>query len=295
MDLLKKAFTTPVKREGADTTVNPQHQVSPEEEPTTSAPKGIPFGQSDKQQFGEKLPATDAAIASLQGFTFNPNQPTTPATGLLPGNVSPTIGSPGIAQQQYVMFSPPTPRALEPLNTEEWPYPKDASPNPIAINRAREILAAAMAEEDCELPGADIHGHAWVVENEPEWTARAGTGPVSIPTRPPVIGDASPAYYRKKDLHRVYMHVVLEGKKKLIEWFGKSMFVDMHVNKALPTSTTPRDMLEHLEKTYAKPRHYRQHMEAVRKAFDATFDKRKPVEVYYMRLQDCKDDSRLLR
>ena len=118
-----------------------------------------------------------------------------------------------------------------------------------------------------------------------------------MPDRPSVTNgnDYTPAYYRKKDLHRVYMHMVQEGKRKLLEWFGKSMFVDLHVNKALPTSTTPREMLEHLKKTYAKPRHYRQHMIAVKKAYEEPYDSRRPVEVYYMKLQECKDDSRLLR
>lgn len=36
-------------------------------------------------------------------------------------------------------------------------------------------------------------------------------------------------------------------------------------------------------------------MLAVRTAFDAPFDKRKPVEEHCMRLQDCEDDSRLLK
>ena len=276
MDLLKKAFTTPVKQEGTGV----ENQVSPDE---TIAP---PERTEGKSQPKDDLPATDAAMAALREFTFNPSNPGTPS------NAGQATMSP-----QWVMFSPPAPRALEPLETEEWPYDKDTSPNPISINRAYEILAASMSEVDCELPGAGIHGHAWMVEKASEWRARDDTGTVAIPIRPSVTdgNDHTPTYYRKKELHRVYMHMVLEGKHKLLEWFGKSMFVDLHVNKALPALTTPRQMLEHLEQTYAKPRHYRQHMTTVQKTFDEPYNPKRPVEVYYMKLQECKDDSRLLR
>jgi len=106
MDLFKKAFTTPVKGKEID-----QHQISPET-------GGAPPEQQGKQPSSGTLPATDAAIAALQGFKFNPDQPPTP--GPLP------ITTP----QQYIMSSPPPPRTLTPLETGEWPYPKNASPNP---------------------------------------------------------------------------------------------------------------------------------------------------------------------
>ena len=197
MDLLKKAFTTPVK--GKETN---RHQISPE-----TALGGAPPEQQGKQKQPSSgtLPATDAAVLALQGFKHNPNQP--PAPGLLPTTTP----------QQHIMFSLPPPRTLTPLETEEWPCPKNASPNPVSINRAREFLSAGMGEEDCELPGADVHSCAWMVKNDAKWFAQAGAGKASMPKRLPLTDDQSPACCRKKDLHRVHMHMVLEGKKKLIE------------------------------------------------------------------------------
>ena len=283
MDLLKKAFTTPAKQ-----TAREVRPVSTDTAAT--APPGQPA-----ERLASDIPAIDAAINDIANFEFNPGSVGSTATPL--ASAPPLMAN----NHQYVMFSPPPPpRTLEPLETETWPFPKNTSPNPISINRAREILAAAYAEIDCELPGADVHGHAWMVENKAEWNARSGTSDVSIPTRPALCTDyadglAQATYHRKKDLHRVYMHMAQEGKKQLIAWFGKSMFVDLHVNKALPTYMTPRAMLEHLEGTYAKPRHYRQHMAIVQKEFEAAFNHKKPVENYFLQLQECQDDSRLLR
>ena len=135
MDLLKKAFTTPVKGE------EDRQQISPE-----TASGGAPPEQQGKQS--ETLPATDAAIAALQGFKYDPDQPPTP-------NLPPTA-------PQYVMFSPPAPRTLEPLETEEWPYDKDASPNPLSqsIEPMRSWLPAweSMTVSCQELVHTVMHG-----------------------------------------------------------------------------------------------------------------------------------------
>ena len=139
---------------------------------------------------------------------------------------------------------------------------------------------ATFLEVDCKSPGADIHGHAWMVEREAKWNAREGTGSATTPKQPPLTSDDSPTHCQKKDLHQLHMHVVLEGKQKLVNWFGKSMFVDMHVNKSLPALTTPRMILEHLKGTHAKPCHHRQHVAEVQKAFKTTFDSKKLAEVH---------------
>ena len=94
--------------------------------------------------------------------------------------------------------------------------------------------------------------------------------------------DQSPACNRKKDLHQVCMHMALKGKRKLIKWFRKSMFVDIHVNESLLASATSQMMLEHLEGTCAKPRRCRQHMAEVQKEFEALCNPKKPVEVHHV-------------
>ena len=139
-----------------------------------------------------------------------------------------------------------------------------------------------------------------MVERDADWNARDGAGKVIAPTRPKLYedgadGNAQVTYHRKLDLHRVCMHLAVEGRKKLIKWFGKSMFVDMHANEALLANTTPRAMLEHLESTCAEPQHCRQHMAQVQKAFEAPLDPKRPVEEHHMQLQECQDDARLLR
>ena len=50
---------------------------------------------------------------------------------------------------------------------------------------------------------------------------------------------------------------------KLMEWFGKAMFVDLYVRGLLPTKITPRQLLEPLSTTYAQGRDIRAHMEQV--------------------------------
>ena len=295
MDFIKKTFITPTKQQSTEGRDAAPAVTPPARSAATAPPADITKPSNDP----DELPETNAAINALRNFEYNPASITSPLGGGINQGV-PSVAPTSPPAYQYVMVTPPAPRTLESLETEAWPYSSSASPNPVSINRAREILAASLADVDCELPGADIHGHAWMVERDEDWDKRTGTGKVSAPTRPKLYEDSTDsntqiAYYRKLDLHRVYMHLVVEGRKKLIEWFGKPMFVDMHVNKALPASTTPKAMLEHLAGTYAKPRHYRQHMAQVQKTFDAPLNPRRPVEEYYMRLQECQDDSRLLR
>ena len=71
MDPLKKAFTTPVMREGASDEVDLQRQVSPD-----AAPANAPPAAST-----EKLSNPDAAIAAIQGFTFDPKNLGTSSAG----------------------------------------------------------------------------------------------------------------------------------------------------------------------------------------------------------------------
>ena len=109
MGLLKGAPTTPVG--GGETD---QHQISP-----GTASGGAPPEQQREQPATGTLPATDAAIAALQGSKYNPNQPPTPS-------LPPTA-------PQYVMSSPPAPRTLEPLETwaKNPSQPPRSPPGPI--------------------------------------------------------------------------------------------------------------------------------------------------------------------
>ena len=100
MDLIKKVFTTPVKSEE-------RRQVSPDTA-STSAP---PEATAEKRRSTE-VPMTDAAIAALQGFTFNPNNPSTPINLGAPAN-----GQPNGVEPQCIMFSPPAPQTREPITT----------------------------------------------------------------------------------------------------------------------------------------------------------------------------------
>ena len=46
------------------------------------------------------------------------------------------------------------------------------------------MLATSHADKVCDIPGADIHGHAWMVEPEAEWKNCRGAVAVTAPTKP---------------------------------------------------------------------------------------------------------------
>ena len=237
-----------------------------------------------------ETPLTDQAINEIRQHQFDPNEADAPVPA------APQVHT------TTIMFSPRPPRAVETIElvTEDWPHGTNERPNPISINRARELLALAYATIDCEIPGADDHGHAWMIEEAAEWLARSGTGPVAVPTKPALVTDyadvpAQMKYEREQEVYRIYFHLTQEGKARLIEWFGKSMFADLHHNCVLPIKTTPREMLEHLALTYALPSDYCHHMRTIDKMCAAPHDTKLPVEDYFMKLQECKDNAQLLK
>ena len=88
------------------------------------------------------------------------------------------------------MFSPQTPRAAEniTLQTKEWPC-RDALPSPISINGAKEFLASGLSNIKCKFQGADVNGHAWMVEDLDVWGKQVGTSEVKAPTKPQIFTD----------------------------------------------------------------------------------------------------------
>ncbi len=163
----------------------------------------------------------------------------------------------------------------------------------------RRILAAGYAAIPCELDGAGEHGYAWMIDKPNDWKARPGVNElIQVPQKPKRVMSADMAeqyvYMLKMNEYKVYNHLVQEGRNTIIEWFGKAMFLDLYVDRQLPIDKTPRDLLEYLASTYATPRTNRQYMENVRKAFNAPYDHKQPVESYFMKLQEVRDSARIL-
>ena len=101
-------------------------------------------------------------------------------------------------------------------------------------------------------------------------------------------------YYLDKAVYGLYHHLVQEGKERLITWFGKAMFHDMHVGGGLQVTTTPREMLEHLAATYGTAQDHRECMKQVETAFAKPFNPKLPVETYFMDLEEAMEDAEAL-
>ena len=208
-----------------------------------------------------------------------------------------TENRPNKSPVAYAMYSPRAAAELPTIRTEKWPY-DGHSPNPISIAKARKLLAVAYARVPCELDGADVHRHAWIIETKATWDRRRGTSTVTAPTKPIKELDydigKQMAYADNMDMYRVYHHLVQEGNSKLIEWFGEPMFVDLYVDGLLPAASTPTELLSHLEATYSQGHDLRRHMERVEQEFNAAYDPKKPVEHYFMRMQEARANAELL-
>ena len=184
------------------------------------------------------------------------------------------------------------------LHTDKWAY-NGKRPNPISISKARKMLATAYAAIPCELDGTDIHGYAWMIETATEWKRRGEVEEIIVPPKKPTRsndGDLPGLYRYKADMNefKLYSHLVQEGKAKLIEWFGESMFVDLYIDEMLPTKITPRELLEHLTATYAKSADNRRYMAQVDTSFRSNYDHKQPVEAYFMKLQTAQNNATLL-
>ena len=196
-----------------------------------------------------------------------------------------------------VMFSPTTAVELPTLRTEAWPY-SGKEPNPISIGTARKFLAAAYAEVPCELEAAGDHGYAWIIEPEDTWLARGGVKAITVPTKPrEVIGfdmKAQWEYSVKSKRYKMYKHLAQEGRKKIVDWFGKAMFLDLFRDGALRPTVTPVELLEHIATTYATPNANRICMEEVEDKINGKYDPKQSVEAYFMQLQDARVHAAML-
>ena len=195
------------------------------------------------------------------------------------------------------MFSPQAATELPTLRTEKWPY-EGKKPNPISIGRAVKNLATAYSEIPCEVAGVNVHGYAWIIEDSKTWLNREGTSEITPPTQPIPIAEfdmkAQWEYSVKARRFALYNHLMQEGKAKLVAWFGKAMFVDLHKDGVLPNTTTAKELIKHITATYALPRDRRRHMKEVTEAFNAPYNPRESVEVYFMKLQEAMTDAELL-
>jgi len=201
--------------------------------------------------------------------------------------------------RQYMMFSPARmPRELPSLKTDPWPYPKEKQPSPVTINKAKQLLGTAYDKVECEMEGAGTYGYSWMIVDETTWLAREGTKAIKPPTKPARTTnygyEQQAAYAEQMEDYRLYNHLVQEGQEKLVRWFGREMFVDLHEEGTLPVTTTPRAMIDHLAGTYAQAGDYRRHMEAVEEQFNSKFAKSQTIEQYFDMLQVARDDAKLL-
>ena len=202
----------------------------------------------------------------------------------------------------FMMFGPGTVGSTElpTLETEPWPHKGLKTPNPISIGTAVKLLAAAYAQIPCELEDAGLHGYAWIIEQDPVWLKRDGvSAAISPPTKPKTESSYDMKvrweYADKLQKYTLYNHLVHAGKAKLLEWFGKPLFVDLFVNGMLPTARTPKELITHLEATYANTRDYRRFIDEVEKELNAPLNPKEPVEAYFMRLQEAKTHADLLK
>jgi len=249
--------------------------------PVPVTPDGHGRTARDTTPQADDTPAIDEAISSISNYNFNPGESDEEALALL------------------MMFSPRAAPQLPTLTTKEWPYKKNQRPNPVSIGKAKRLLATAYSDINCELIEAGVHGYAWIIEDDNAWLKRDG---VTSVITPPVKPKKETDYDVKKQLEyndklnefTMYHHLAQQGKAKIVEWFGESMFVDLYVNGMLPTTKTPKDLLQHISKTYAKGREHRTHLKAVQEEFDAAYDPRLPVETYFMKLQEACEDAELL-
>ena len=185
-------------------------------------------------------------------------------------------------------------RPMPTLQTEKWKF-TGKTPNPISIRRARRFLAAAYEMITCEEVGTGAHGYAWIAETPEQWAARSGTAPIAVPEKPEdtQVMDLQAEFFRQRKMQKylLYIHLIQAGTEKLVAWFGKSMFLDLHTNGVLRADATPKELLEHLEGTYSNNADELEYLEVITKDFNTPYDPKRPVEEYFMRLQETRADS----
>jgi len=202
------------------TTGNTVHVVSPPADPSYQTP-GRDIGSVGE----ETLLAIRDAIEDIGNYEFDKNYR---------GNENNNDNALAIGM---MMMETSGSTELPKLRTEKRPY-AGKRPNPISIGTARRLLAAAYARILSELDGAGTHGYAWMVEAKNVWLTRRGTAPVVTPTMPKRVTTydlkARWEYKEKMKDFTLYNHLVQEGATKIIEWFGKALFMDLYEDEILP-------------------------------------------------------------
>ena len=265
--------------------MNDDEYASPtrEQEPAVAVITPVnPEGSQQQSASSTPTPIREA-IETIGNYTWSPPQPEERTDG---------------EYQALMMFGARTATELPTLHTEAWAY-NGQKPNPISINKAKRLLAAAYSAVPCELDGTGIHGYAWMIESDTVWSKRSGVdATITAPTKPKkpkgYIVAEQLKYADQMEAYRIYNHLVHEGRAKTIAWFGKEMFVDLHVDGILPPTITPAELIEHLESTYSQGRDNRRHMETVEAAFNSTYEPKQPVEKYFMRIQEARANAALL-
>ena len=95
-------------------------------------------------------------------------------------------------------------------------------------------------------------------------------------------------------LFKLHNHLMQECKLKMIRWFGKSMFEDLHKNGLPPNTVTAKQLLLHLEKAHSQLCDKRQHLEQSEKDLNSPCNAKKPVETCFMKLQEAQNDTKPL-
>ena len=103
---------------------------------------------------------------------------------------------------------------------------------------------------------AGVHGHAWIIKDDDAWEARNGATKFNPPKKP--TKDPNATVQERLNLAdeqrecNPCIHLASEAKKKIVEWFGEKMFVDIHKKGLIPPEKTIKDLMEHLEQTHAQ-------------------------------------------
>ena len=241
------------------------------------------------------LPLTDEAITSIEAYQFDPGLGTRTDASTARQQQQTQKEEEEVIATALLMFTPATPtaHALPNLRTENWPYAGEKLPNPISIGTAYKLLAAGYAEIPCELEAAGDQGYAWIIEDDTTWLARGGIVKVIPPPGKPkeITGFDLKAHFEnaiKSKCYSTYKHLCQEGKAKILEWFGKDVFLDLLKDGVLPPSVTPNEMLEHIENVYATPQNNRVYMEQVEERLNGSYDPKEPVEAYFLRVQEAR-------
>eukprot|EP00532_Pseudo-nitzschia_australis_P002455 CAMPEP_0168188680 /NCGR_PEP_ID=MMETSP0139_2-20121125/15846_1 /TAXON_ID=44445 /ORGANISM="Pseudo-nitzschia australis, Strain 10249 10 AB" /LENGTH=165 /DNA_ID=CAMNT_0008111273 /DNA_START=976 /DNA_END=1473 /DNA_ORIENTATION=- len=159
------------------------------------------------------------ALAAIDGYSFRaaygtlseepeqePTLPELEPTLPEPGHIKPPPGYSGppagwfpstvdAPVREATMMYSSAPAQQPPTITwaTKWPY-KDAFPDPLTIELAREHLVEAFRQVACLwTPNAGDHGYAWMAERKANWIVRHGIRedwPVIPPERPihPPVG-----------------------------------------------------------------------------------------------------------